>query len=126
VHRSTVGALSIDLPAATYAAASAFWQAALGRTARPGTTHEEFEVFTAPLASTDAMLQRIGSDVPGVHLDLYTDDLEAEVARLVALGATDDERVGGWAILRDPAGMRFCVVPVPAEHASLQTATVHE
>jgi predicted enzyme related to lactoylglutathione lyase len=51
-----------------------------------------------------------------VHLDLLppTDDQEAEVDRLVALGATvvDDRRSltpGGWVVLADPEGNEFCV-----------------
>ena len=47
---------------------------------------------------------------PGrAHLDHGTDDREAEVRRLVELGA-DPGAVGrGWQVLRDPAGLTFCV-----------------
>ena len=47
-----------------------------------------------------------------VHLDLSTDDVEAEVARLVALGAAvaaaqpDD----GLVVMHDPEGNEFCVL----------------
>jgi hypothetical protein len=58
-------------------------------------------------------MQHLDSDTaPRVHLDVETDDVEAEVKRLCALGATVTERRDGYAILADPGGLVFCVVPV--------------
>jgi predicted enzyme related to lactoylglutathione lyase len=51
-----------------------------------------------------------------VHLDLHTNDLAEEVARLVALGARlleEEPRAMGrtrWHVLADPEGNEFCVV----------------
>jgi hypothetical protein len=45
-----------------------------------------------------------------VHLDIETDDIEAEVQRLTALGATVVERVHTWCVMEAPTGQRFCVV----------------
>jgi hypothetical protein len=49
-----------------------------------------------------------------MHLDLETDDIEAEVQRLEALGATrydhQQERGFDFWILRDPWGNEFCVL----------------
>jgi len=47
-----------------------------------------------------------------VHLDLETDDVAAEVARLLALGAAVEAEHNLFTVLRDPGGMVFCVVPV--------------
>ena len=52
-----------------------------------------------------------------IHLDLAADDGEAEIERLLGLGATLVERrsqkIGSftdrWAVLRDPEGNGFCV-----------------
>jgi Glyoxalase-like domain len=45
-----------------------------------------------------------------VHLDLRTDDLDREVARLVSLGARVAARPrAGWVVLVDPEGNEFCV-----------------
>ncbi len=48
-----------------------------------------------------------------MHLDLQADDREAEVARLIALGATlvhdKDEWDTRWSTLTDPEGNEFCV-----------------
>jgi hypothetical protein len=63
-------------------------------------------------------LDRVRSNLqipPRIHLDLYADDQAAEVARLLALGATEvhwDKRPpdADYVILADPEGNRFCVV----------------
>jgi hypothetical protein len=58
-------------------------------------------------------VQRTGSGTPSrVHLDIETDDVPTEVARLEALGATVHDRRDGYTIMTDPAGLLFCVVPV--------------
>jgi hypothetical protein len=47
-----------------------------------------------------------------VHLDLRCDDLEAETARLVALGARVLSTTGPsehWTVLADPEGNEFCL-----------------
>ncbi len=61
--------------------------------------------------------QRVDTPTPGknrVHLDLMAADLEAEVQRLIDLGATETGRHsvdGGfrWVVLADPDGNAFCV-----------------
>ena len=45
-----------------------------------------------------------------VHLDIETDDIEAEVARLEALGAKRIEKIKTWWVMEAPTGHRFCVV----------------
>ncbi|WP_428964048.1 VOC family protein [Micromonospora fluostatini] len=50
-----------------------------------------------------------------LHLDLRPSDQEAEVERLVDMGARhvdvgQDEEVG-WVVLADPEGNEFCVLP---------------
>ena len=44
------------------------------------------------------------------HLDIETDDVEAEVARLEALGATRVEQIETWWVMEAPTGQRFCVI----------------
>jgi hypothetical protein len=44
-----------------------------------------------------------------VHLDLRTDDVEAEVRRLEALGATELHRSRTWVTMADPEGNELCV-----------------
>jgi len=60
--------------------------------------------------------QKVDDPSPGknrLHLDLSAPDLDAEVERLVAAGATVVARRGdesfAWVTLTDPAGNEFCV-----------------
>ena len=45
-----------------------------------------------------------------VHLDIESDDLNAEAARLEALGAKKIGFVKRWWVMEAPTGQRFCVV----------------
>lgn len=45
-----------------------------------------------------------------VHLDVAADDVDREVAHLVALGARHSREGVGFVVLRDPEGNPFCVV----------------
>lgn len=61
-------------------------------------------------------LQRVSEPKQGkarIHLDLRTDDIDAEVDRLVGLGATKlaEHTMPGfaWAVLTDPEDNEFCV-----------------
>ncbi|MHB1502632.1 MAG: VOC family protein [Acidimicrobiales bacterium] len=49
-----------------------------------------------------------------LHLDLYSDDPDADVGRLEALGATRVQRFSEgdtwWWVMRDPGGNEFCVI----------------
>lgn len=63
--------------------------------------------------------QRVDGPTPGknrVHVDFSAADMEAEVQRLVTLGASETERHSfgdafRWVVLADPAGNAFCVAP---------------
>ena len=56
--------------------------------------------------------------MPRFHLDIETDDLEAEIARLQGLGATVRTRYDDYAVMADPVGLLFCLLPpVSAEFA---------
>jgi predicted enzyme related to lactoylglutathione lyase len=75
-------------------------------------------------AGIDLLLQRV-PDVKGqknrLHLDLRTPDLDAEVRRVLGLGATlltrEPVAEDGWLwhILADPDGNEFCVLQPPAD-----------
>lgn len=45
-----------------------------------------------------------------VHLDIESDDIPAEVARLEKLGARKVAEVKTWVVMEAPTGHRFCVV----------------
>ena len=53
-----------------------------------------------------------GAEERAVHLDIETDDVEAEVARLEKLGARVKARIRNHVVMISPTGHAFCVVPV--------------
>jgi hypothetical protein len=61
------------------------------------------------------MVQSTPDPQPRVHVDLETDDVDAEVERLKTLGATEVARIHSWVVMRDPAGVVFCVVKVQVQ-----------
>jgi prephenate dehydrogenase len=103
----------VDAPAEQHDAELSFWQAATGTTLAQLAAHPEYH--GGDLGGGFALLvQRLGSGDPRIHLDIHTDNLAAEVARLEALGAERVTDVDFWCVLRDPAGLVFCVVAEPA------------
>jgi hypothetical protein len=114
MHRSRVYALLIDAPSAEADRAAAFWSAALGAPIRANPTEPQFISLVGAIPGVVTAVQAV-DDSPRYHLDIETDDLDAETARLVGLGATE---VGRWQecrILRAPGGHLLCVLPVETE-----------
>jgi hypothetical protein len=101
----------IDVPSDVHDRTRDFWGSALRARVRRGENYPEYHVFEDSAAAGTVMVQDIGSTPARVHLDIEADDVQAEVARLVGLGATEVERHDHWVVLKDPAGLRFCVVP---------------
>jgi hypothetical protein len=75
----------------------------------------EFATLLPPDGDAFLRWQDIGSDVPGVHLDLHVDDIAATVRRVVDLGAAVEAEHEDVVVLRSPGGFAFCVVAHQAE-----------
>jgi len=116
-HRIMLTEAVIDVPADAVDATRDFWTAAVGADARPFPGHEEFIQLVGGATPMRFGLQRLDSGSARVHLDIESDDVEAEVSRLEGLGASVVARPHSWVILRDPAGLEFCVVPANPESA---------
>jgi hypothetical protein len=77
---------------------------------------EEFEIRPTPDQIPGLLFVRVPEPKTTknrLHLDLRPLDQEAEVARLVALGATYADVGQGdetWVVLADPEGDEFCVL----------------
>jgi hypothetical protein len=113
-HRSRVSRLCLDVPRKAYAAEVAFFEQVL-----PGQWLHAPEPETAlRLAGTGAIDLRLQpaelARSVTAHLHLVTDDLEAEVARLTALGARPRASRPGKTILEAPGGAALCVVALEA------------
>lgn len=86
--------------------------------------HPEFVGLTEPASLAHVGLQDVGDAPAAVHLDIETDDVDAEVARLVALGATEKFRHRSWVVMNDPAGIAFCVTPPDSDEFDTRARTV--
>jgi hypothetical protein len=121
MHHSRLHVILIDTPPDTAEATASFWCAALGTEPEPE-VDSPFTVLATLVGGEVLAHQRLESGAPRLHLDIETDDVAAEVDRLVGLGADRVSATGGCVQLQDPAGLVFCVVPVQSddfqEHAS--------
>ncbi|HLU67008.1 MAG TPA: VOC family protein [Kofleriaceae bacterium] len=110
MHKSRFCALVIDCKVDDIDAAGRFWSAALGRElAPPDPEGPTYRTLKTGDDEPIMLLQKV--DHPSrVHLDIETDDVDAEVARLEALGARRIEKIHTWWIMEAPTGHRFCVV----------------
>jgi len=111
MHHSRLCSLQIDCNVDDIDAAARFWAAALGRAVdmdHPGSRDRYRQLATLP-DEPMVQLQRVDHE-SRVHLDIETDDIDAEVARLEKLGATVFRRLERWTVMQAPSGQRFCVV----------------
>ena len=110
MHKSRLGALVIDCQSDDLAAATAFWSKALGYQVEAGLDGDgKYVSLDVPPGEVTVILQRV--DHPSrVHLDIETDDLEAEAARLEKLGAKRIGFIKRWIVMEAPSGHRFCLV----------------
>lgn len=110
-HHSRIDKIVIDVPEADHDEEVGFWQAATGQTMTPFAHYPDYHGALLPGQEIGLLTQRLGEGESRVHLDIHTDDLEAEVARLEGLGAKRVRQANGWWVMRDPAGLLFCVIP---------------
>jgi hypothetical protein len=114
MHRSRVCAVLIDTPEAEADQAVSFWSAALGVSPRTDPSYPQFIDLPDGIPGIVTAVQSV-DDSPRMHLDIETDDVEAETARLLALGATEVTQWQECRILRAPGGHLLCVLPVESD-----------
>ncbi len=110
-HRSRLAGFIIDCQTDDLDAAARFWSDALGLPV--GELSPEESATYAKLDDAPGGLHvevQTVSHPSRVHLDIETDDIEAEVRRLEALGAKRIKAVHTWVVMEAPTGQRFCVV----------------
>jgi len=112
MHRSRLSGFIIDCRSLEPRAAADFWGAALGLQPEPSEDPAERDYLRlgGEARGLHIEVQRVLHE-SRVHLDIETDDVEAEVRRLEKLGARRISRVRSWWVLEAPTGHRFCVVP---------------
>ena len=112
MHHSRLCSIIIDCYSGDLDAAASFWSEALGRPVNllKSGDLEKYRALDTPPGEIKCEVQKV--DHPSrVHIDIETDDIEAEVQRLNKLGAHEVERVRRWVVMEAPTGQKFCVVP---------------
>ena len=108
---SIVDQICLDIPDGRHEAETAFWMALTGWEHTEG-RFPEFSCLERPAGQPlRLLLQHLESDDGSVraHVDLSSADRVAEVVRHRSLDAELVRDTGNWTVLRDPAGLEYCV-----------------
>lgn len=108
MHRSRFSSLVIDCQTEDLTAAAKFWSQALGKPVK----EEDDPKYLLLETRTDEpiiLLQQVAHP-SRVHLDIESDDVDAEAARLERLGARRLQKIHTWWVMEAPTGHRFCVI----------------
>ncbi|ADO74289.1 VOC family protein [Stigmatella aurantiaca] len=110
MHRSRLVGIVIDCKTEDFDTATRFWSQALGKQVKPSDPENPTYADLQTEADEPLILVQKVDHPSRVHLDIETDDIEAEVKRLEALGAKRVEFIKRWWVMEAPTGQRFCVV----------------
>ena len=111
MHQSQLSGFIIDCQNADLEQASTFWGAALGMKVQelPAEEGEKYVRLVDHQHGLHIEVQRVKHE-SRVHLDIETDQIDLEVARLEKLGAKVVEKFPRWTVMKAPTGQKFCVV----------------
>src|SRR5215207_2036272 len=111
MHKSRIATIVIDCQTEDLDRAAAFWSAALGRPARVLADEDDANYRALEGKPNEvAILVQAVEHPSRVHVDIETNDIEAEVRRLELLGAKRVAHIKRWWVMEAPTGQRFCVV----------------
>ena len=111
MHKSRLGVVVIDCQSDDFDGAEGFWSRALGRAAQHSDDpqYQNYVKLDELDGEVSILLQKV--DHPSrMHIDIETDDIEAERQRLEGLGARRVKKLPRWWVMEAPSGHRFCVV----------------
>ena len=111
MHKSKLSGFIIDCETLDLDRSADFWGNALGMAvhALPADEGEIYKRLEDKQHGLHIEVQAV-SHPSRVHLDIETNDVEAEVQRLEKLGAKRIQMVRSWWVMEAPTGQRFCVV----------------
>jgi predicted enzyme related to lactoylglutathione lyase len=113
MHRSRLTSVVIDCTEADFERSAEFWSAALGKPLMR--CDERYAALRGRIGGDGGAyvgLQRVPRTERAVHMDIETDNVEAEVERLEGLGARVKARIRRHVVMEAPSGHAFCLVPV--------------
>lgn len=113
MHKSRFAGFIIDCDTDDLQGAANFWAGALGAPAarKADLDASPYVELRVPPGEPYVEVQQVNHP-SRVHIDIESDDVGAEVARLEKLGARKLEAIKDWVVMEAPSGQRFCVVPV--------------
>ncbi|MEU5900009.1 MULTISPECIES: VOC family protein [Streptomyces] len=107
---SILDQVCVDIPPQSYDTEITFWATLTGWESTPSTRPEFHRVTPPRTLPLRLLLQRLESPSPaGAHLDLACSSPDAVRARHETLGATYVSRGANWLVMRDPAGVPYCL-----------------
>jgi predicted enzyme related to lactoylglutathione lyase len=110
MHKSRLAGFIIDCNTPDLDAAATFWTQALGYPlAHPEADEGIYRQLDTGPMGLHIEVQKV-EHPSRVHLDIETDDIEAEANRLEAIGAKKVKRFPRWWVMEAPTGQRFCIV----------------
>jgi predicted enzyme related to lactoylglutathione lyase len=111
MHKSKLAGFIIDCQTDDLERAADFWAGALGMPVRelPADEAALYKGLQDSQHGLNIEVQKV-SHPSRVHLDIETDDIDAEVLRLEKLGAKRIQAIHTWWVMEAPTGQRFCVV----------------
>ncbi|MDQ7247100.1 VOC family protein [Dongia sedimenti] len=112
MHKSRLAGFTIDCKTGDLDAAADFWSAALGlkRSAADTPAKTTYVYPQDPDPNAIHIETQTVAHESRVHLDIESDDIEAEAARLEKLGARRIDKIQTWMVMEAPTGQRFCIV----------------
>jgi hypothetical protein len=111
MHRSRLAGFIIDCQTTDLDEAANFWSRALGVPRRAAGPPEDNAYIGLKTGAEELHIEVQQVEHPSrVHLDIETDNIDAEMRRLEALGAKRIKQVRTWWVMEAPTGHRFCVV----------------
>ena len=123
-HTSLVDQVCLDIGPDRFEDEVSFWTGLTGWERGTSAVSGSFVPLVRPVGQPlRFLLQRTDDPRPrtGAHLDLATTDRAAETERHVALGAVVVASYPLWTVLRDPAGLAYCLTDRDPETGVLPT-----
>ena len=114
MHRSRLAGFIIDCQSEDVDGAAQFWSRALGMPISADQAGDTYRQLQNVPGGLHVEVQKV-THPSRVHLDIESDNIEAEAARLEALGAKRIGKVKSWIVMEAPTGQRFCVVRAQSE-----------
>ena len=112
-QRSRADQLCFDVPPQAFDHELVFWHSMTGWAQSPSESPEYRRLIAPPELPLQFLIQRLDATERGqsvsAHVDLACTDVEAETERHVALGAETVRRHHFWQVMRDPAGLEYCI-----------------